>query len=321
MDKSILITGASGLIGSNLVQLLNDQGYTKLILSDHLGLSEKWKNLSGKKYLDYLEKDDLLIKIQSDSKFMKQFQSVIHLGACSATTEKDATYLIKNNYEYTKLIALASVQAKAKFLYASSAATYGNGDNSYSDSVDIDKLKPLNMYGYSKHMFDQYCKRSGLDKKIIGLKYFNVYGFGEFHKGDMQSVVLKGYNQIIEQGKISLFRSYNLKYKDGEQKRDFLYAKDASEMTTFLMEKGDPGLYNIGSGVANTWNELASSLFSALGMKQKISYMAMPMELQKKYQYYTCADLTKLRSMGYKKEITPLKTAVADYVNRLRNNN
>jgi ADP-L-glycero-D-manno-heptose 6-epimerase len=318
MDKAILITGACGLIGSNLVHHLNLQGLTNLVLCDHLGTSEKWKNLNGKKYLDYFEKDDLLSSINAKPKFMNQFKTVIHLGACSATTEKDATYLIKNNYEYTKQIAISSIKANAKFLYASSAATYGNGENSYSDKVDIEILKPLNMYGVSKHMFDLYSKRSGLYKKIIGLKYFNVYGFGEFHKGDMQSVVLKGYNQILNEGKLSLFRSYNLKFKDGEQKRDFLYAKDAAKMTTFLMEQGTPGLYNIGSGTANTWNDLAKSLFSAMNLKQKISYIPMPDDLRKKYQYYTCADMDKFKKLGYKEDITTLKDAVADYVKLLR---
>lgn len=238
------------------------------------------------------------------------------MGACSATTERDATYLVQNNFEYTKQLALVAVNEGARFIYASSAATYGDGSKGFDDDEkSIDQLRPLNMYGYSKQLFDRWALRHGLLDRIVGLKYFNVFGPNEYHKAEMRSVVLKAFEQIKSSGKMQLFKSYKKEYKDGEQVRDFVYVKDAVEMTLFFLEdRNIGGLFNIGSGVANTWNGLASWIFGALGKPLSIDYVEMPETIREKYQYYTCADVSKIRQAGYSKEMTPLEVAVKDYV-------
>ncbi|MCC5790756.1 MAG: ADP-glyceromanno-heptose 6-epimerase [Opitutales bacterium] len=315
--KSILVTGGAGFIGSALVQALNERGFENILISDYLGTDEKWRNLVPLKYADYLEADSLHEKVEQTPGFLKDFSHVYHLGACSATTEKDARYLCQNNYEYTKTLALAALQNEVRFLYASSAATYGDGSQGMSDQTnDLHKLRPLNMYGYSKHMFDLWARRQGISDKLIGLKYFNVFGPNENHKGDMRSLVAKAFAQIQETGEIGLFKSYHPDYQDGEQKRDFLYVKDAVKMTLHL--SGNPqagGLYNLGSGEANTWLTLARSIFDALGKMPSIRFIEMPVEIREKYQYYTCADISKLRKSGFTDPLTTLPEAVRDYVN------
>lgn len=241
--------------------------------------------LSGKKtFLEHTTRNFLL----------KDYDILFHLGACSSTTETDASYLVENNFEYTKLLAEESLKNGVRFVYASSAATYGDGANGYDDKTPIDLLKPLNMYGYSKHMFDLYAQRRGFLNRITGIKYFNVFGYGEGHKGDMRSVVLKGYEQIKKEGKIRLFKSYKPEYKDGEQKRDFLYAKDAAKITAYLAFGDHNGIYNLGRGIAETWNDLVFAIFDTLKLSINIEYIEMPETLKSKYQYYTCADTTKL---------------------------
>lgn len=322
----ILVTGGAGLIGSACIEELNHRGETNIFVVDHLGRSDKWKNLSRMEYVDYQEKDDFLAELDKNPQSFQRFTHVLHLGACSATTEKDATYLIRNNYEYTKRLAHLAVQTKQKnghstpFVYASSAATYGEGEQGYDDRISIQKLRPLNMYGYSKHMFDLYATKSGLLQSVIGLKYFNVFGYGEAHKEDMRSLVLKGYEQIRDTGELKLFRSHRPDYRDGEQKRDFLYAKDAARISLhFLLSPPGvcKGLYNVGRGIAETWNDLAGALFSAMGKPVKIQYVDMPETLREKYQYYTCADTHRLREAGYNQNFTDLKAAIQEYVDRL----
>ncbi|EMF44538.1 ADP-glyceromanno-heptose 6-epimerase [Leptospira interrogans serovar Lora str. TE 1992] len=242
---------------------------------------------------------------------------MFHLGACSSTTETDASYLVENNFEYTKLLAEESLKNGVRFVYASSAATYGDGANGYDDKTPIDLLKPLNMYGYSKHMFDLYAQRRGFLNRITGIKYFNVFGYGEGHKEDMRSVVLKGYEQIKKEGKIRLFKSYKPEYKDGEQKRDFLYAKDAAKITAYLAFGDHNGIYNLGRGIAETWNDLVFAIFDTLKLSINIEYIEMPETLKSKYQYYTCADTTKLLKTGYSEGFTQLKDAVSEYVTLL----
>ncbi|MBM9499472.1 ADP-glyceromanno-heptose 6-epimerase [Leptospira sp. 201903071] len=314
--KRCIVTGGAGLIGSNLIEELNRQGIDDILVVDHLGNSSKWKNLVGKKYSDYLEKEHFL-DLAIRSSLFKDYDILFHLGACSSTTETDASYLINNNFEYTKLLAKESLKSGTRFVYASSAATYGDGANGYDDKGDIGFLKPLNMYGYSKHMFDLYAKKHSFLDRITGIKYFNVFGYGEGHKEDMRSVVLKGYEQIKKEGKIKLFKSYKPEYKDGEQKRDFLYAKDAAKITAYLAFGGYGGLYNLGRGVAETWNDLVSAIFDTLGLPQNIEYTEMPETLKVKYQYYTCADTTKLLKTGYSDGFTLLKDAVREYVTLL----
>ncbi|WP_061222428.1 ADP-glyceromanno-heptose 6-epimerase [Leptospira weilii] len=315
--KRCIVTGGAGLIGSNLIQELNRQGIEDILVVDHLGTSSKWKNLIGKKYSDYLEKENFLDSSVRSS-LLKDYDVLFHLGACSSTTETDASYLIKNNFEYTKLLANESLKSGVRFIYASSAATYGDGANGYDDKAPIDSLKPLNMYGYSKHMFDLYAHKHGLSNKITGIKYFNVFGYGEGHKEDMRSVVLKGYEEIKKEGRIRLFKSYKSEYKDGEQKRDFLYVRDAAKITAYLAFGEHGGLYNLGRGIAETWNDLVSAIFDTLKLPKNIEYIEMPEVLKAKYQYYTCADTTKLLKTGYSEGFTQLKEAVREYVTLLQ---
>ncbi|MCB1179731.1 MAG: ADP-glyceromanno-heptose 6-epimerase [Leptospiraceae bacterium] len=317
MGRKYIITGGAGLIGKNVIEYLNEIGEDDIIIVDHLGNSEKWKNLLNLKYSDYLEKDKFLDLVLKGEPF-QNVTHFIHLGACSSTTETDATYLIENNYKYTQIVASFAITRGIRFLYASSAATYGLGEYGYSEENIMD-IKPLNMYGYSKHMYDLYALKYRLLDKITGLKYFNIFGFGEAHKKDMRSVVLKGYEEIKEKSSLSLFKSYIEEYKDGEQKRDFLYAKDAAKITIHLLHGNHFGLFNVGRGVANTWLDLANSLFKAMKKDVKINFIDMPDYLKPKYQYYTCADTTRLVSTGYSGGFTSLEDSVSDYVKLLEN--
>lgn len=315
-DGKILVTGGAGFIGSALVWALNQRGSNDIIVCDRLGTDEKWKNLVGLSFSDYIDADDLESRLENDPNSLGEFSLVLHLGACSATTEKDAGFLMRNNFEFTKNLAEWAVKRGTRFVYASSAATYGDGSHGMDDSdPDLLRLEPLNMYGYSKHLFDLYAQRTGILEKIVGLKYFNVYGPNENHKDDMRSVVNKAYAQILESGTVSLFKSHRPDYKDGKQKRDFLYVKDAVAMTLHLAENPlANGLFNLGSGEANTWIDLANAIFAALGKEPNIQFVDMPETLREKYQYYTCADVMRLQESGFGQTITPLADAVADYV-------
>ena len=308
-----IVTGASGLIGSAAVWALNKAGEHDILAVDHLGTSEKWKNLRALRFTDYMERDTFMeYLLQGD--ILDGVQGIIHMGACSSTTETDATYLVHNNFEYTKTLAELAAAKGIRFIYASSAATYGDGEQGYKDDESqIEKLRPLNMYGYSKQMFDLWAKKNGLLKEITGVKFTNVYGPNELHKGGMRSMVCRSFEQIRDNGCVNLFKSYHPDYADGEQKRDFLYVKDAVDMVLFLLERKNlTGLYNIGSGKAETWNQLASAAFAAMGREVKINYIEMPEHLKGKYQYYTCADMAKMRAAGYTKEPTSLEDAIKD---------
>ncbi len=310
----VLVTGGAGFIGSALVWALNRRGCDDVVVCDILGTSEKWRNLAPLRFADYVEAEALLPRLQTGA--LGKFDLVLHLGACSSTTEKDATYLIKNNFEFTKDLAAWSLAGKARFIYASSAATYGDGSAGMADDDSkLDTLRPLNMYGYSKHLFDLHAKRAGFLNKMVGLKYFNVFGPNEDHKGDMRSVVHKSFGQVKNEGVIQLFKSYRKDFGDGEQKRDFLYVKDAVAMTLHLAATPKAGgLFNIGSGIARTWLDLANAVFAALGRKPKIKFIEMPESLRDKYQYYTQANITRLRAAGYQEPVTSLEDAVADDV-------
>lgn len=313
----VLVTGGAGFLGSALICGLNRRGIDNILVVDFLKQDEKWKNLVPLRFADYLEADELRQLACEGSPRLADIGAVFHLGACSATTERDASYLIRNNYEFTRDLAQWSLMRNARFVYASSAATYGDGSAGMSDSADLASLRPLNMYGYSKHLFDLFAARHGMFEKIVGLKYFNVFGPNEAHKGEMRSVVAKAYEQVMGSGAIRLFKSDRPEFADGEQKRDFLYVKDAVEMTLHLADTPDAaGLYNVGSGEANSWNSLAAAIFVALGREPRIEYVPMPDALRAKYQYYTRADITRLRASGYSRLITPLREAVADYVQR-----
>ena len=315
MTKQIIVTGAAGFIGRNVVAALNEQGHDDVLLVDVLGTDEKWRNLIGLRFDDLLDRVEFLDLVQRRK--IADVDAVIHLGACSSTTERDASFLLENNYRYTRVLAEWSLEQNIRFIYASSAATYGDGGNGYSDDdQNTVELKPLNMYGYSKQMFDLWALRSRLLDRIVGLKYFNVFGPGEDHKGDMRSVVNKAYVQIRDQGFVSLFKSYRHGIADGEQKRDFIYVKDAVDVTLhFLEHRNVGGLFNCGTGNARTWKELVTAVFAALGLPPRIAFIEMPESLRTKYQYFTEADVTKLRrSGGYNAHFTSLAEAVRDYV-------
>ncbi|MEM6910556.1 MAG: ADP-glyceromanno-heptose 6-epimerase [Verrucomicrobiota bacterium] len=312
----IVVTGGAGLIGSALVWALNQKGHERILVVDQLGSDEKWKNLVPLRFGDYLEGEELRAVLADDPDALGEIDTVFHLGACSATTEKDAGYLMDNNYAFTRDLAHWALEVGAKFVYASSAATYGDGSLGMDDQTEaLSRLRPLNAYGYSKHLFDCYAQRAGLLEQLIGLKYFNVYGPNEHHKGEMRSVVHKAYHQIQETGRVGLFKSYHPDYQDGCQMRDFLYVKDAVEMTIHLATAPSAGgLYNIGSGEASTWLRLAQAIFAALGKDPQIDFVEMPEQLRGKYQYYTCAGVEKLTASGWSQGAIALEEAVKDYV-------
>lgn len=312
----IVITGAAGLIGSAVVRELNRRGRYDLILVDHLGSSDKWMNLRSLRFAHYLEKETLLQQLQMGGSSLFGVTHIIHLGACSSTTEKDASYLIQNNYQYSVRLAEFATQKGIRMVYASSAATYGEGNEGFDDDIALlNSLRPLNPYGYSKHIFDLWLRDRKFDPGFVGIKYFNVYGPNEYHKGDMMSVVLKAFRQIQAEGKIKLFKSYRSDIRDGEQQRDFLYVEDAAKMTVFLtLESQITGVYNAGSGSANTWLSLADAIFAAMGKTPQIEFVDMPEWLRPKYQYYTCAPMKRLQGAGFSTPTTPLAEAVKDYV-------
>ncbi len=318
----IIVTGGAGFIGSALVWKLNELGYTDILVTDHLGSSEKWKNLVNLNFYDYMDRDQFIRELESGA-FGSAISMIFHLGACSATTERNADYLMENNFHYTLRLAKWSLSANCRFVYASSAATYGAGEHGYSDDHrEMNKLRPLNMYGYSKHLFDKYALKMGWLEKIAGLKFFNVFGPNEYHKGEMKSLVCKSFPLVQSEGKISLFKSYNEKYKDGEQLRDFIYIKDVVEIIMHFYEKKElSGIYNIGTGIEHTWNDVANALFKACGKKKNIEYVDMPEQLRAKYQYFTKADMTKLKKSGCNHQFWTLENAIDDYVNNYLKSN
>lgn len=309
-----VVTGAAGFIGRNTVAELNRRGNSELLLVDHLGTDEKWQNLLGLRFEDILDPTTFLSRLV-DNKFGK-IDSIIHLGACSATTERDADFLLLNNYHYTRTACEWCLAHDTRFVYASSAATYGDGSRGHSDDDAVTPtLRPLNMYGYSKHLFDLWAMKQRLFDRIVGLKYFNVFGPYEDHKGDMRSVVQKSFHQIGTTGEVSLFRSHKPGYADGEQKRDFIYVKDAVNVTLhFAGNRTNSGLFNCGTGQARSWKDLATAVFRAMGKEPNIKFIDMPLTLRDKYQYFTEADVRKLRAGGYDAPFYSLEDGVKDYV-------
>ncbi len=315
----VVVTGGAGFIGSALLWKLNQQGICDIIVVD-IGNDAKFsKNLENKKISDYIERDKFLNLVESD-KLDKSIDMIIHFGACADTTETDIEYLRRNNYLYSRKLAQWSLINNKRFLYASSASTYGAGELGYSDKDElIPRLKPLNEYGRSKQIFDLWVLENGLQEKLTGFKFFNVYGPNEYHKQDMRSMVNKGYHQIRETGKLRLFKSHKHGYKDGEQKRDFIYIKDALEIVWFFLDNPDKkGIFNVGTARAHTWNELADALFAALNLEPNIEYFNMPDNIRDHYQYFTEADLSKLRAVDCDFKFTDIKEAVKDYVSYLK---
>ena len=310
----ILVTGAAGFIGSALVWELNRRGFERIIITDVLGTDEKWRNLVPLRFENYFDASELLGNLESAA--LKDVRWIFHLGACSATTEKNASYLMENNFHYTRRLAEWALQGGRRMVYASSAATYGDGSAGMEDGHEhLERYRPLNMYGYSKHLFDLHAKRHGWLDRLVGLKYFNIFGPNEDHKGDMRSVVHKAYAQIQNTGSVQLFKSHHPDFRDGEQQRDFLYVKDAVNATIHLAtEPQAAGIFNIGSGIASTWINLVSPIFHALDLPVSIQFIDMPEALRGKYQYRTLADTSRLKSCGWAGPEFTLDAAVSDYV-------
>jgi len=314
--KRVVVTGGAGFIGSVLVWELNRRGCADVAVVDFPGVRDgKSANLAGLQYIDLLDPAELLSRLSCGS--LGKLDCIFHLGACSSTTETNEQYLRENNYEYSRKLAEWALRAGVRFVYASSAATYGDGSAGMDDSnpAQLERLRPLNLYGQSKQWMDLHAWREGWLDRIVGLKYFNVFGPNENHKGDMRSLVCKSYAEALKSGVIPLFKSYRPEYRDGEQKRDFLYVKDAVAMTLYLAATPTAnGIFNIGSGAARTWNDLARAVFAALGRAPHIEYIEMPAAIRDKYQYFTEANIGKLRAAGYDRPITSLEDAVRDYV-------
>lgn len=316
-DQLIVITGAAGFIGSSVVRHLNDLGFSNLLLVDDFGATDKWKNLVGKKYVEMISKHDLsewLIGRESE------IEAFIHLGACSSTVEADGDYLQENNYRFSLELAEFALHHGHRFIYASSAATYGMTHTFSDDHEALEDLQPLNLYGYSKHMFDLWLKDQGALDQVVGLKYFNIFGPNEYHKKRMASMVLHMTRSVLEDGVVRLFKSTDPKqFADGDQKRDFFYIKDAVSMTCGFLENDLMGIFNAGSGVASSWNQMARAVFRALGRKEHIEYFDMPVDLKEHYLNYTCADMSKYAQALTEKNLDvpapiSLDSAVEEYV-------
>lgn len=308
-----VVTGGAGFIGSNIVRGLNDAGIEDIIIVDNIASTDKWMNIRNKKYIEYVHKSCFLEKLSS----YKGIEAIIHMGAQSSTTEKDFDYLWNNNFEYTKALWEYCAERQIRFIYASSAATYGDGSHGFDDEMDIDRLLPLNGYGYSKQLFDLWVKQQAVryPAQYVGLKFFNVYGPNEYFKGSMASMVFHGYHQIKDTGKIRLFKSYDSKYQDGGQLRDFVYVKDICSVVLWLIENPSVnGLFNVGTGQARSFRELAEATFMSLELSPNIEYIDMPEHLKEKYQYYTKAEIQKIRKAGYDKEFYSLQEGVKDYM-------
>lgn len=311
----IVVTGGAGFIGSSFVWRLNQEGIEDILIVDALDTTDKWKNLVNLRYENYMDRLEFMEKVNTDA-LPNDITAVVHMGACSATTERDSDYLMRNNYHYTRRLAEWALGHQIRFIYASSGATYGDGQIGYTDDdATTYRLKPLNMYGYSKHLLDLWALRSGAVEQMAGLKFFNVYGPNEYHKDDMRSVVHKAFGQILDTGKVNLFKSYREEYKDGEQVRDFVYVKDVVDVMWWLLSRPDVnGLFNVGTGQARTWNDLVNAVFAAMAKQVKIDYIPMPEHLRDRYQYRTEASIGKLIGAGYRGSFKSLEDGICDYV-------
>lgn len=317
IDKKsgIVITGAAGFIASYLTGYLNQLGYTNLYLADDFTKPAKWKNLEGKQFSEQIPRENYFDWLKKNQ---KKVQYVFHLGARTDTTEMDYEVHRKLNLEYSKLVWQNCTQFGIPLVYASSAATYGNGENGYTDSHDVvNKLLPLNPYGLSKNQFDEWAlQQTETPPFWAGLKFFNVYGPNEYHKGRMASVILHAYRQITEKGEVNLFRSHHPEYRDGEQKRDFIYVADVANICNWLMQNQPAsGLYNTGTGIARTFKDLVTGIFNALGLPVRINFIDTPADIRDKYQYFTEADMHKLLHAGYNTPFHSLEAGIENYVN------
>jgi ADP-L-glycero-D-manno-heptose 6-epimerase len=314
----IVITGGAGMIGSVIAWHLNSVlGRDDLIIADRFSQPDQWQNLCHRRYANYLDKDELLPWLENSG---EKIDAIIHMGAISATTERDFNKLVQDNIRYSQQLWAWCARNEVPFLYASSAATYGDGSQGYDDEGNIDKLRPLNGYGYSKQFFDQWALRQVREQALTppqwcGFKFFNVYGPNEYHKERMASVALHSFNQFRELGTVKLFKSNIPEYADGMQLRDFVYVKDAAAIVVyFLAHSGKSGIYNVGTGQARAFKDLAMAVMTSMGKKPSITYIDMPQDLHGKYQYFTEANIAKLRAAGYTQPFHSLEDGVADYV-------
>ena len=324
-NAAIIVTGAAGFIGSCMVQYLNEKGYENLILVDDFGIEQKRKNWENKKYYQIVERYHLFEWLTNNN---HQIDLVIHLGARTDTTEFNYAIHEELNVQYSKNIWKYCTEKRVPLIYASSAATYGAGELGYDDDHNIiEKLQPLNPYGISKNEFDKWAIHEVTVNKSspplwAGLKFFNVYGPNEYHKGRMASVIWHAFSQIQDEGFVKLFRSHKEGYKDGEQLRDFIYVKDIVSVVEWMMlsmENGhwrmvQNGLYNLGTGTARSFNDLVKATFVGLSLPTTIQYIDMPEDIRDKYQYFTEANMKKLRNAGYTKKFYSLEEGVSDYV-------
>ncbi|MEX2055146.1 MAG: ADP-glyceromanno-heptose 6-epimerase [Candidatus Andersenbacteria bacterium] len=312
----IIITGAAGFIGSALLWALNERGETDILLVDELDHDDKERNLAPLKYEELVGIKEFREKLLAGDYNNRDVKAIFHLGACSDTTETNWAYLEDNNVEYSKDIIRWCTDRDIRCIYASSGATYGSGEQGYSDDHKLfNELKPLNLYGKSKLLVDIWALDGGYLDKAVGLRYFNVFGPNEWHKGHMQSVIAKRYPEVVNEGVMHLFKSYHPDYGDGEQQRDFVYVKDAVAATLFFYDNPKPaGVFNVGTGKASTWNEVAYALFAAADKTPRIEYIEMPKNIRDQYQYFTEADIKKLTSAGFTKKPYSLPDAVGEYV-------
>lgn len=318
MDKHkvILLTGAAGFIGSYLLGYLNKKGFSDIIIADDFSEEDKWFNFDSKQFIAKVEREQLFEWLKKEQ---PQIDFVFHLGARTDTTEFDYSVHEKLNVQYSKSIWNYCADKNIPLVYASSAATYGNGDLGYKDDHElVEKLQPLNPYGISKNEFDKWALKQAAQPPFwAGLKFFNVYGPNEYHKGRMASVIFHSFNQVKSTGKVKLFRSHKPDFKDGQQLRDFIYVEDVARVCYWLMENPiASGLYNLGTGKARTFEDLVKATFTAMSREPVIEYIDMPEDIRDKYQYFTEADMTKLRSTGYEEKFYSLEDGVADYVKK-----
>ncbi|MBU4370367.1 MAG: ADP-glyceromanno-heptose 6-epimerase [Syntrophaceae bacterium] len=311
----IVVTGGAGFIGSAFVAKLNAEGIGDIVIVDELGTTGNWQNLVKRRYADYLHKAVFLGMVEAEQ-VPFPVEAIVHMGACSSTTEQNADYLMENNFHYTCRLADWAIAHGVRFIYASSAATYGDGAQGFSDDDETSLLlRPINMYGYSKQIFDLKVLRERIADRVAGIKFFNVFGPNEYHKGDMTSVIFKAFHQIRETGSVRLFKSCKPEYPDGGQKRDFVYVKDCVDVLWWLLNhKEVNGIFNLGTGNARTWNDLIGAVFAALGRPPQIEYIEMPEAIRGQYQYFTEARMEKIRTAGCPAAFRPLEEATADYV-------
>lgn len=310
----IIVTGAAGFIGSVIAKSLNLDGNKDLLLVDKFTKPTKWKNIIGLKFSDFVDRDSFLERLENGE--FKDVKLVIHMGACADTTEFDMNYLMHQNYEYSKRLCLWCLKNHVRFIYASSAAVYGDGSKGFSDNNELTmELEPLNPYGLSKLLFDQWLINTGNVNSVVGLRFFNVFGPNEYHKNKMSSIIYRSFPMAKKEGVVCLFKSYVKDIEHGNQRRDFIYVKDVVRIVDFFIKNNNiNGIFNVGTGKARSFNDLATSLLTAMNKKPVIEYFDMPEEIRNKYQYFTEADISKLIKAGFNKEISSMETVVTDYV-------